>query len=171
MLTTEVTKLVGALGKRGEEFSNSAHKLDASLLQAAKTVAVFGEALCGSEGAKQVETAVGELSRRIKERTDQFADMTAALEKSRIELGSQLSSLQVLRSAVSMVSTQLSAFETELRELSSASMSTEVRNGLMNMQQAIHSSLEASQAIESTMRDVLFFMRGRMTEEHSSGRN
>jgi hypothetical protein len=47
-------------------------------------------------------------------------------------------------------------------------MSAEVRNGVLNVQKAIHSSLEASKAIESTMRDVLFFMKERVTEERSS---
>jgi len=50
-------------------------------------------------------------------------------------------------------------------------MSAEVKNGLMNVQKAIRSSLEASKTIESTMRDVLLFMRERVTEEHSGGRN
>ena len=97
--------------------------------------------------------------------------MTTALEQSRTELDSQLNSLQSLGSAVSMISTQLSGFEAELRDLSSASMSAEVKNGLMNVQKTIRSSLEAGKAIESTMRDVLFFMRERVTEEHSSGRH
>jgi hypothetical protein len=96
--------------------------------------------------------------------------MTTALEKSRTELDSQFTGLQSLRSAVSVVSTQLSTFERELRDLSSTSMSTELKNGLLNVQKAIHSSLEASKAIESTMRDVLFFMRERATEGHSSDR-
>ena len=96
--------------------------------------------------------------------------MTTALEKSRTELDGQLNSLQSLRSTAAIVATQLAAFEAELREIPSASISTEVRTGLMNVQQAIRSSLEASKAIESTMRDVMFFMRERVTEEQSSGR-
>ena len=171
MLTTEVERLVGALRKQGEDFEKAAHKLDKSLMQAAETVTSFGDSLYGSENAKQVGDAINELSVKIKERTEQFGEMTTALEQSRTELDSQLNSVQSLRSAVSTVATQLSVFETELRELSSVSMSAEVRNGLMNVQNAIRSSLEASKAIESTMRDVLFFMRERVTEEHSSGRN
>jgi hypothetical protein len=50
-------------------------------------------------------------------------------------------------------------------------LSAEVRNGLMNVQKAIRSSLDASTAIESMMRDVLLFMRERVKEERSSGRN
>jgi hypothetical protein len=70
-----------------------------------------------------------------------------------------------------MVATQLSAFETELKDVSSTSMSAELKDGLTSVQKAIRSSLDASKAIESTMRDVLFFMRERVTEERSSGRN
>jgi chaperonin cofactor prefoldin len=117
-----------------------------------------------------VGVAINELSGKIKARTEQFGEMTTALEKSRLELNGQLDSLQSLRSAVSMVSTRLAAFETELNDVSSASMSAELRNGLRNVQTAIGSSLEASKAIESTMRDVLFFMKERLTEEHSSAR-
>jgi hypothetical protein len=97
--------------------------------------------------------------------------MTTALEKSRAELDGQLQSLQSLRSTVAMVATQLSAFETELKDVSSTSMSAELKDGLTSVQKAIRSSLDASKAIESTMRDVLFFMRERVTEERSSGRN
>jgi hypothetical protein len=64
----------------------------------------------------------------------------------------------------------LSTFEKELRELSSTSMSGEVRNGVLDVQKSVHSSLEASKAIESTMRGVLVFMKERMTEEPSSDR-
>jgi hypothetical protein len=49
-------------------------------------------------------------------------------------------------------------------------MAAEVRTGLTNVQHAISSSLEASQAIESTMRGMLFFMKERVTEEHSGAR-
>jgi ABC-type transporter Mla subunit MlaD len=126
--------------------------------------------LYASEGAQQVGTAIHELSRTIKDRTEEFVEMTGALAKSRSELESQLDSLQSLRSAVSAVSTTLSAFETELREASSASMAADVRTGLANVQQAISSSLEASKAIESTMRGMLFFMKERVSEEHSSAR-
>lgn len=171
MLTTEVTKLAATLGKRGEDFDQAAHRLERSLTHTADTVTSFGESLHGSEAAKQVGVAIHDLSGKIKERTAQFIEMTTALEKSRTELDGQLNSLQSLRSAVSTVSAQLGAFETELRDVSSSSMSADVRNGLMNVQKAINSTLEASQAIESTMRGVLFFMKERVTEEHSSGRN
>ena len=170
ILSAEVAKLVAGLGRQGEDFEKAAHRLEKSLTQAAETVTSFGDSLYGSEAAKEVGVAINELSGNIKGRTEQFVKMTTALEKSRTELDSQLNSLQSLGSAMSMVSTQLSAFETELRDLSSASMSAEVRNGLINVQNAIRSSLEAGKAIESTMRDVLFFMRDRVTEEHSSGR-
>jgi hypothetical protein len=108
---------------------------------------------------------------RIKERTEQFLNMTTAFEQSRTELDNQLSSLQSLRSAASTVATRLSAFEKELVELSSAAISAEVKTGLMNVQQAIRSSLEGSKAIESMMRDVLLLMRQRVTEEHSGERH
>jgi uncharacterized coiled-coil DUF342 family protein len=170
ILTTEVARLIDTLGKRGGEFEKAAERLEKSLMQAAETVTSFGESLYGSEGAKQVGDAVNELSRKIKERSEQFVEMTTALEKSRTELDSQFTGLQSLRSAVSVVSTQLATFERELRDLSSTSMSTELKNGLSNVQKAIHSSLEASKAIESTMRDVLSFMRERATEGHSSDR-
>jgi uncharacterized coiled-coil DUF342 family protein len=170
ILMTEVARFVDTLGKRGEDFEKAMERLEKSLMQTAETVTSFGESLYGSEGAKQVEDSVNELSRKIKERSEQFFEMTTALEKSRTELDSQFTGLQSLRSAVSVVSTQLSTFERELRDLSSTSMSTELKNGLLNVQKAIHSSLEASKAIESTMRDVLFFMRERATEGHSSDR-
>ena len=171
ILSAEVAKLVAALGKQGEDFEKAAHRLEKSLTQAAETVTSFGDALDGSEAAKQVGVAINELSSKIKERTEEFVGMTTALEKSRTELDTQLDSLQSLGSAASMISTQLSGFEAELRDLSAASMSAEVKNGLMNVQKAIRSSLEAGNAIEATMRDVLFFMRERVTEEHSSGRH
>jgi chromosome segregation ATPase len=145
--------------------------LEITLQQAAGTVTVFAESLSTSAAAKEVGAAVHELSAKIKDRTNQFAGMTAALEQSRMELDGQLGSLQSLRSAVSTVSSQLSAFEAELKNISAASMSADLKNGLINVQQAIRSSLDASKAIESTMRDVLFFMRERVTEEHSSGRS
>jgi len=170
MLTAEVTKFVAAVGKQGQGFEQAAHRLETSLMHAAETATTFGESLCGLEAAKQVGVAINDLSHKINDRTEQFIEMTAALEKSRSELDGQLTSLQLLRSAVSTVSTQLSAFETELKELSSASMVAEVRTGLTNVQQAISSSLEASQAIESTMRGMLFFMKERVTEEHSGAR-
>ena len=170
MLTAEVAKLVAAIGKQGQGFEQAAHRLEASLMHAAKTTTAFGESLCGSEAAKQVGVAINDLSRKIKDRTEEFIEMTAALEKSRSELDGQLNGLQSLRSAVSVVSARLSAFETELKELSSASMAAEVRTGLTNVQEAISSSLEASQAIESTMRGMLFIMKERVTEGHSGAR-
>jgi uncharacterized coiled-coil DUF342 family protein len=171
MLTAEAGRLVAALGTQGEHFEKAAHRLETSLRQAADTVTAFGESLSGSEAAKQMGVAINTLSGRIKERSEQFAEMTTVLEKSRTELDGQLHSLHTLRSSVAMVATQLTAFETELRDVSSASMSAELKDGLVNVQQAIRSSLDASKAIESTMRDVLFFMRERVTEERSSGRN
>jgi hypothetical protein len=171
LLMAEVTKLVGTLGKQEERVEQAAHRLEISLMQAADTATAFGDSLYGSEAAKTVGVAINDLSRKIKDRTEQFGQMTAALEQSRTELDGQLNSLHSLRSAVSSVSTQLAAFETELRDLSSASMAADVRNGLTNVQQAITSSLEASKAIESTMRGMLFFMKERVTEEHSGARH
>jgi predicted nucleic acid-binding Zn-ribbon protein len=114
---------------------------------------------------------VNELSGTIKRRTDEFASMNTALEASRTELDRQLSSLQSLRSAFAQVSGQLSALETELRDLSSNSIAADVRCGLMNVQKAVHSSLDASKAIESAMRGVMFFLKERVTEERSSNGN
>jgi predicted nucleic acid-binding Zn-ribbon protein len=167
VLTTEVAKLVATVGKRGEEFEKAAQRLEKGLMQAAETVTRFGDSLFGSEGAKQIGVAVNELSGTIKERTKQFAEMTTALEKGRTELDSQLNSLQSLRSAFATVSTQLSTLETELKSLSSNSISADVRNGLMDVQKAIHSSLDASKAIESAMRGVMFFLKERVTEERA----
>jgi uncharacterized coiled-coil DUF342 family protein len=171
MLTAEVGKMVAALGRQGEHFAKAAQRLEATLQQAADTVTAFAESLAGSAAAKEVGAAIHELSAKIKERTNQFADMTAALEQSRTELDGQLGSLQSLRSAVSTVSSQLSAFEVELKTVSAASMSADLKNRLIDVQQAIRSSLDASKAIESAMRDVLFFMKERVTEERSGGRN
>jgi chaperonin cofactor prefoldin len=171
ILTTEVAKLVAALGKRGEDFEEAAQRLEKSLTQAAETVTRFGDSLYGSEGAKRVEVAVTDLSSTIKERTDEFVKMNTVLETSRTELDGQLNSLQSLRSAFALVSTQLSTLETELRDLSVNSISADVKNGIMNVQKAIHSSLDASQAIESTMRGVMFFLKERVTEERSSNGN
>jgi predicted nucleic acid-binding Zn-ribbon protein len=170
MLTAEVTKLITALGKQGQGLEQAAHRLETSLTHAAQTAMAFGESLTGSGAAKEVGVAINDLFLKIKDRTEQFSEMTAALERSRSELNGQLNSLQSLRSAVSTVSAQLSAFETELKDVSSASMAAEVRTGLTNVQHAISSSLEASQAIESTMRGMLFFMKERVTEEHSGAR-
>jgi len=170
-LTGEVAKLVSTLGRQEESFQKAAQRLETSLSRAAETVTSFGDSLHGSEGAKQVGIAVHDLSMRIKERTEQFLNMTTAFEQSRTELDNQLSSLQSLRSAASTVATRLSAFEKELVELSSAAISAEVKTGLLNVQQAIRSSLEGSKAIESMMRDVLLLMRQRVTEEHSGERH
>jgi methyl-accepting chemotaxis protein len=171
ILTTEVAKLVATLGKRGEDFERAAQRLEKSLTQAAETVTRFGDSLYGSEGAKKVAAAVNELSGTIKRRTDEFASMNTALEASRTELDRQLSSLQSLRSAFAQVSGQLSALETELRDLSSNSIAADVRCGLVNVQKAVHSSLDASKAIESAMRGVMFFLKERVTEERSSNGN
>jgi predicted nucleic acid-binding Zn-ribbon protein len=171
MLTGEIGKLVAALGTRGEHLEKAAHDLEQRLRKASETVTALGNSLVRVEAAEQVGAAINRLSGKIQERTDEFVEMTTALEKSRTELDGQLISLQSLRSAMATVSTRLSAFETELNDISPASLSAEVRNGLMNVQKAIRSSLDASTAIESTMRDVLFFMRERVKEERSSGRN
>lgn len=167
ILTTEVAKLIAALGKRGEDVEEAVQTLEKSLMQAADTVTRFGNSLDGSEAAKRIGAAVNDLSSTIKDRTDEFVTMTTALENSRTELDSQLNSLQSLRSAFAKVSTQLSTLETELRDLSSNSLRADVRNGVLNVQKAIQSSLEASKAIESTMRGVMFFLKERVTEEHS----
>lgn len=167
ILTTEVAKLIAALGKRGEDVEEAVQTLEKSLMQAAETVTRFGNSLDGSEAAKRIGVAVNDLSSTIKDRTHEFVTMTTALENSRTELDSQLNSLQSLRSAFAKVSTQLSTLETELRDLSSNSLRADVRNGVLNVQKAIQSSLEASKAIESTMRGVMFFLKERVTEEHS----
>lgn len=167
ILTTEVAKLIAALGKRGEDVEEAVQTLEKSLMQAAETVTRFGNSLDGSEAAKRIGVAVSDLSSTIKDRTNEFVTMTTTLENSRTELDSQLNSLQSLRSAFAKVSTQLSTLETELRDLSSNSLRADVRNGVLNVQKAIQSSLEASKAIESTMRGVMFFLKERVTEEHS----
>lgn len=167
ILTTEVEKFVAALGKRGDDVEEAVQRFENSLMQAAETVTQFGDSFYGSEAAKRVGVAVTELSSTIKERTDELVKMNTAFEASRTELESQLKSLQSLRSAFGMVSIQLSTLDTELRDLSLNAISADVRNGLMNVQKAIHSSLDASKAIESTMRGVMFFLRERVTEEHA----
>jgi DNA repair exonuclease SbcCD ATPase subunit len=168
ILTTEVAKVVATLEKRREEVEEAVQGLEKSLMQAAETVTRFGDSLYGSEGAKRIGVAVNDLSSTIIERTEQFGKMTTALEASRTELESQLNSLQSLRSACAKVSEQLSTLETELRDVSPHSISADVRNGLMNVQKTIHSSLDASKAIESTMRGVMFFLKERVTEESST---
>lgn len=171
ILTTEVAKVVAAIEKRGEEAEEAVRRLEKSLMQTGETVTRFGDSLYGSEAAKRVEVAVNDLSGTIKERTDEFVKMNTELEASRTELDIQLNSLRSLRSAFGMVSTQLSTLETELRDLSLNSVSADVRDGLMNVQKAIHSSLDASKAIESTMRGVMFFLKERVTEERSGNGN
>jgi predicted nucleic acid-binding Zn-ribbon protein len=166
-LTTEVAKLVRALRKGGEDVEEAMQRLKTDLMQAAKTATQFGESLYGSEAAKRIAATVNELSSTIKERTDEFVSMTSALECSRSELDSQLGGLQALRSTFANVSSQLSTLETELKDMSSHLLRADVTNGLLNVQKAIQSSLEASKAIESTMRGVMFFLKERMTEEHS----
>jgi len=167
ILTTEVAKLIAALGKRGEDVEEAVQKLVKSLMQATDTVTRFGDSVYGSEAAKRIGVAVNDLSSTIKDRTEEFVKMTMTLETSRAELDSQLNSLQSLRSAFAKVSTQLSTLETELKDLSSNVLRADVSSGLLDVQKAIQSSLDASKAIESTMRGVMFFLKERVTEEHS----
>jgi septal ring factor EnvC (AmiA/AmiB activator) len=167
ILTTEVAKLIAALGQRGEDVEEAVQKLVKSLMQTTDTVTRFGDSLYGSEAAKRIGVAVNDLSSTIKERTEEFVKMTTALEASRTELDSQLKSLQSLRSEFAKVSTQLSTLETELKDLPSNALSADVRSGLLDVQKSIQSSLDASKAIESTMRGVMFFLKERVTEEHS----
>ncbi len=169
-LTAEVAKLAGALRKGGEDVEEAMQRLKADVMQAAKTATQFGESLYGSQAAKQMAATVHELSTTIKERTHEFVNMTSALESSRSELASQLRSLQALRSAFANVSTQLSTLETELKEVPAQSLKADVTAGLLNVQKAIQSSLDASKAIESTMRGVMLFLKDRVIEEHSSAK-
>jgi chaperonin cofactor prefoldin len=170
MLMTEVSKLVSALGQRGEDIEAAVRRLETGLMQVAESVTRFGESLYGSEAAKRIGAAVTELSSTIKQRTEEFASMTTTLERSHAELDGQVNSLQSLRSAFAKVSTQLTTLETELRDVSSHSLNVDVRNGLLNVRKAIQSSLDASKAIESTMRGVMFFLKERVSEEHSDGK-
>lgn len=165
ILTTEVVKLVAALGKQGEDVEQAVHKLEQSVMQAADHVTRFGDSLYGSEAATRMGAAVNALSTMIKERTDELATMTSTLGSSHGELERQLESVQSLRSAIAKVSAQLSALEAELTDLSSPSLSAEVRSGLVTVQKAIQSSVDASQAIETTMRGVMGFLKQRVTEE------
>jgi hypothetical protein len=167
ILTTEVAKLIAALGKRGEDVEEAVQKLVKNLMQTSDTVTRFGDSLYGSEAAKRIGVAVNDLSSTIKDRTEEFFKMTTTLEASRTELETQLNSLQSLRSAFAKVSIQLSTLETELKDLSSNALSADVRSGLLDVQKAIQSSLDASRAIESAMRGVMFFLKERVTEEHS----
>lgn len=171
ILTAEVSKLVATMGKRGESFEAAAQRLEEGLARTAETVTSFGESLYGAEGVGQVEAAVQELSGTLKARTEQFLAMTTSFERSRAELDGQLDGLQSLRSSFAAVSARLSAFETELKDISATSMSADVKNGLLNVQKAIQSSLEASRTIETTMRDVMSFLRVRVTEEQSGDKN
>lgn len=134
-------------------------------MQAADTMRRFGDSLYESDAAKRIGMAVNDLSSTIKERTEEFVTMTTSLERSRTELDRQLHSLESLQSAFARVSTQLSTLETELTDLSTHSLSGDVKSGLLNVQKAIQSSLDASQAIESAMRGVMFFLKERVTEE------
>ena len=167
MLTTEAAKLVAALRKRGDDVEAAVQTLETSVMQAADTVSRFGESLYGSEAAKRIGAAVNDLSTTIKERTDEFANMTTALEHSRTELDRQLDGVHSLRSAFATVSTQLSTLQAELTDLSSHSLSADVRNGLQNVQKAIQSSLDASKAIETAMRGMMSFLKERVTEEEA----
>lgn len=165
MLTTEVNTLIAALGKRQEDVEQAVQRFKKSLMHAADTVTGFGDSLCGSEAAKRIGSAVNDLSKTIQERTEEFANMTTALESSRIDLESQVKSMQSLRSACANVSTQLSTLEAELREVSSQSLSAELSNGLLNVHKAIQSSLDASTAIEAAMRGVMSFLKQSVTKE------
>jgi len=165
LLTTEVATLVAALGKRGQDVEAAVHTLEKSVMEAADNVTRFGDSLHGSDVAKRIGAAVNELSTTIKERTHEFVTMTTALQSSRAELEGQLASLQSLRSSFAKVSTELSAVETELRDVSSSALSADVRSGLQNVQKAIQSSLDASTAIETTMRGVMSFLKERVTRE------
>jgi chromosome segregation ATPase len=162
LLTTEVGKLVAALGQRGEDVEQAVQQLEKKLAQAADTVTKLGDSLYGSEAAKRIGMAVNELSATIRDRTQELADMTTVLESSRTELESQLHSMQSLRSACGNVSARLSVLEAELRDVS---LSADVRNGLGNIHKAIQSSLDASQAIETAMRGVRSFLKESATEE------
>jgi hypothetical protein len=165
VLTTEIAKLVVTLGQRGKDVGEAVDQLEKSVTQAADTVTRFGDSLYESDAAKAIGLAVNELSSTIKERTEEFLTMAASLEQSRTELDRQLTSVESLQFAFARVSTQLSTLETELMDLSTHSLSAEVKSGLLNVQKAIQSSLDASQAIESAMRGVMFFLKERVTEE------
>jgi chaperonin cofactor prefoldin len=167
MLTTEVATLIAALGKRGEDVEQAVQHLKHSMTQAADTVTRFGDSLYESEAAKRIGSAVNGLSHAIRGRTEEVANMTTALEDSRTELESQLKSMQSLRSSFGAISTQLSTLEAELREVSSHSLSTDVRDGLLNVQKTIQSSLDASKAIETAMRGVMSFLKDGVTQEQS----
>lgn len=167
MLTTEVARLTSALGKRGEDVEQAVRRLEKSLAEAAHTVTQLGDSLYGSEAARRIALAVQELSGTIQERTQQLAKMTTVLESSRTELEGHLTSMPSLRSAFGNVAAHLATLEAELREVSSHSLSAEVRNGLLNVQKAIQSSLDASEAIETAMRGVRSFLKERVTEEHA----
>jgi chaperonin cofactor prefoldin len=169
-LTAEVAKLIGALRKGGEDVEEAMQRLKADVMQAAKSATQFGESLYASQAAKQMAATVHELSTTIKERTHEFVNMTSALDSSRSELESQLRSLQALRSAFANVSLQLSTLETELKDVPAQSLKADVTAGLLNVQKAIQSSLDASKAIESTMRGVMLFLKDRVIEEHSSAK-
>ncbi|MBD0315334.1 MAG: hypothetical protein ICV75_01470 [Nitrospiraceae bacterium] len=165
MLTAEVAKVIAALGKREEDVEQAVQQLTQSLAHAADTVTRFGESLYGSDVAQRMGSAVDELSHTIRGRAEEVANMATALETSRTELESQLISMQSLRSAFASVSTQLSTLEAELRDVSSYSLGADVRDGLVNVQKAVQSTLDSSKAIESAMRGVVSFLKESMTKE------
>ncbi len=168
MLTSEVTKLMAAVEKRGADVERAVQQLEKGLVQAADTVTRLGDSLYGSEAAKRIGTAVTELSHTIHARTQEFGNMTAALEHSRTEMEGQLAGMQSLRSTATTVSTQLSTLEAELREVSSHSLSADVRTGILNVHKSIQSSLDASRAIEAAMRGVRSFLNERVDAEQAN---
>lgn len=115
-----------------------------------------------------METVLHELSHAIQERRQEFGNLSAALENGRTELESHFVDMQALRAAFRNVSTQLSTLEAELRDVSSQSLSAEVRNGLLNVHKAIQSSLDASKAIDTAMRGVMSFLKASAAEEHAT---
>lgn len=168
LLTTEVAKLIAALGKRGEEVEAAVQLLEKSVMQAADNLTRLGTSLCESEAAMRMETALNELSHAIQERRQEFGNLSAALENGRTELESQFVDMQSLRTACRNVSTQLSTLEAELRDVSSQSLSAEVRNGLLNVHKTIQSSLDASKAIDTAMRGIMSFLKASAAEEHAT---
>lgn len=164
-LSAEVARLTSALRKRGGDVEQAVQQLEKGLAAAAHTVTQAGDSLYGSEAARRIGQAVEELSGTLHERTRQLATMTAVLESSRTELEGQLTSLPSLRSAFAQVSTHLATLEAELKDVSVHALGDELKNGLLNVQQAIESSLDASKAIEAAMRGVRSFLKDRVAEE------
>ena len=95
ILTTEVAKLVAALGN-GEDVEEAVQTLqEESDASGRYRDPVWGFVVwIGSREANW--SAVNELSTTIKERTNEFANMNTALEGSRTELDSQLNELAVV---------------------------------------------------------------------------